>query len=43
MAKRRKSYTRKTPKEDSRKKDPTTIAGMAYQEFRKYKKKTGMG
>ena len=34
---------RKSVKEDSRQKDPKTVMGIAYQEFRKYKKKTGMG
>jgi hypothetical protein len=34
---------RRGRQEDSRKKNPKTIVGMAYQEFRKYKKKTGMG
>jgi len=43
MARRKKTHSRKVPKEDSRKKDPTTITGMAYQEFRRYKKKTGLG
>lgn len=38
-----KRKTRKSKKQTKSKKEPTTIMGMAYQEFRRYKKKTKIG
>lgn len=39
----KKKSVRKCRKQDSQNRDPKTIMGMAYQEFCKYKKKTGLG
>lgn len=40
---KKKSVRRYKKQEDSRKTEPTTIVGMAYKDFRTYKKRTGLG
>jgi len=39
---KKKPIRRYKKQEDSRKAEPTTIVGMAYKDFRTYKKRTGL-